>query len=309
MQGAMAKPGNGGRRRIRMLAVEAIMTPVWMIWAGGTAGAFRFPPPQQAAALTSEQTRQPAYNDFLRLIFADIAPPTSLGSPNAYRVFFGATAFYKPPIAIAQIANFSGIPVNSTVPLFALRCIPPPNSDAAPAIAFWPNLISAMLTDYETNPPVTGSADEAIQTIAKSFSDISSPVVTEALANALSMGEQFFASYPKGGPEDISAAAMQSQMSRRFGAFPAFTGLGYAAEGTQTSPSFDSTRVMQSMVIPDFILKNVTLAEADCHCVELAPTIPNRDQRKLDPDFISREGGDGAYVEADPWEYADGYQH
>lgn len=307
MKKAMAREGNAFRQVTGASVQRVVMVLASLILARGTAGAFRFPPPQEAAALTSEQTRQPAYNDFLRLIFANITPPTSLGGPNAYRVFFGATAFYKPPITIAQIANFSGIPVNSTVPLFAMRCIPPPNSDAAPAIAFWPNLISAMLTDYEAKPPESGSPDEAIQTIAQSFNDISSPVATEPLTNALSTGEQFFESYPKGGPEEISAADMQAQMSRRFGTSVDFTGLGYAAEGTQTSPSFDSTQVMQSMVIPDFILKNVTLAEAGCHCVELAPTIPNRDQRKLDPDFILREGGDGTCVEADPWDYREGY--
>ncbi len=307
MKEARTQAGNAFRQAIGASAKRAVIMLGWLIVARGTAGAFRFPPPQQAVALTSEQTRQPAYNDFLRLIFANIAPATNLGGPNAYRVSLGATAFYNPPITNPQIATFSGLPVNSTVPLFAMRCIPPPNSAAAPAIAFWPNLISAMLTDYEANPPAAGSADEAILTIAQGFSDISSPVATESLSNALSTGEQFFESYPKGGPEEISAADMQAQMSRRFGTSVGFTGLGYAAAGTQTSPSFDSTQVLQSIVIPDFILKNVTLAEAGCHCVELAPTIPNRDQRKLDPDFIIREGGDGSCVEADPWDYREGY--
>jgi hypothetical protein len=89
---------------------------------------------------------------------------------------------------------------------------------------------------------------------------------------------------------------MQEQMSMRFGAFTAFTGLGYAAEGTANSPAFDSEQTMRSMVIPDFVLKNVTLAEAGCHCIQVSSTVPNRDQRKLDPDFILRRGGDGNCV-------------
>jgi hypothetical protein len=92
-----------------------------------------FPFRPDAAAITSESTRQPAYNDFLRLIFANInPPPTMLGGPNAYEVFFGATAFYEPPITVARIANFSGIPVNSSVDLFVLRCIPSESSYADP---------------------------------------------------------------------------------------------------------------------------------------------------------------------------------
>jgi hypothetical protein len=70
--------------------------------------------------------------------------------------------------------------------------------------------------------------------------------------------------FPQSGPPQFTAAQMQAQVSRRFGLFTAFTGLGYAAEGTGSSPSFDSAQAAQAMGIPDFVLKNVTLAEAGC---------------------------------------------
>jgi hypothetical protein len=89
----------------------------------------------RAAALTSEETRQPQYDDFLRLIFANLpSPPTTLGAPMAYRVFFGATIFYEPPITIARIANFSGIPVHPDRDLYIFRCIPSRGSDADPSL-------------------------------------------------------------------------------------------------------------------------------------------------------------------------------
>ncbi len=250
-----------------------------------------------AAALISEHSRQPRYNDFLRLIFANLpSPPVTLGAPAAYRVFFGATIFYQPPLTVAQIANFSGIPLHSDRDLYVLRCIPPPGSNADPTLAMWPNLISRILDDYDANPPVPGTPDEAIQKIAQSFDDLPSMVLTETLENALSVGKQFFQKYPQTGAQQFTAQQMQDQMSRRFGTFTAFTGLGYAAEGTASSPAFDAEQTMRSMVIPDFVLRNVTLAEAGCHCIVAPPAIRNRDQQELDPDFVLRRDNYGRCV-------------
>jgi hypothetical protein len=285
--------------RTRPIKVLSVITTglavagLYIVTASSDAWAFR----PRAAAVTSEKTRQPQYNDFLRLIYANLpSPPTTLGGPSAYRVFFGATSFYDPPIRIAQIANFSGIPVRSDRDLYVLRCLPPSDSEADPTLALWPNLISRILADYQTNPPAPDTADEAVEEIAQSFTDTSSQVLTETLENALNLGKQFFEDFPQTGPLRFTATQMQAQMSMRFGTFPAFTGLGYAAEGTGNSPSFDSEQAMRSMVIPDFVLKNVTLAEAGCHCIQVPSTVPNRDQRKLDPDFVLRRGGDGSCV-------------
>jgi hypothetical protein len=248
-----------------------------------------------AAAIISESTRQPQYNDFLRLIYANLpAPPTTLGGPNAYRVFFGATTFYQPPIQVGQIANFSGIPVDPTKDLYVLRCIPPSNSEADPTLAVWAQVIKRIQDDYETHPPAPNTTDEAIQSIAQNFVDIESQVVDLALSHALNTAVQFFEEYPAGSSSPIfSAADMQKQMSTRFGTFTAFTGLGYAAEGTATSPALDSDGTSRAMVIPDFILKNVTLGEAGCRCIQVPSTVPNRDSSKLDPNFVWRFGGDG----------------
>jgi hypothetical protein len=297
-------PAGNATRGAAVTITAAVV--IFLALAGNHAWAFPNRP-QPAAALVSQKTRLPAYNDFLRLIFANLnPPPTTLGAPSAYRVFFGATAFYRPPITIAQIATFSGIPVNSSVSLFAIRCMPPADSQADPALAMWPNVISRMLTDYEANPPTPDTPDEAIQTIASTFEDFKSPVLTEPLENALEVGKQFFEDFPQSGPPQFTAAQMQQQVARRFGMFTAFTGLGYAAAGTGASPSLDSAQAIQSMVIPDFILKNVTLAEAGCYCVELPPTIRNRDQRKLDPSFILRNGGNGSCVTVDRLPYSGG---
>jgi hypothetical protein len=160
---------------LSIITTSLALAGLYIVVAGADAWAFR----SQAAALTSEKTRQPQYNDFLRLIFANLpSPPTTLGGPNAYRVFFGASAFYDPPIKITQIANFSGIPVHSDRDLYAIRCLPPSDSEADPTLALWPNLISKVLADYEANLPTPNTPDEAIQEIAQSFTDTSSEVLT-----------------------------------------------------------------------------------------------------------------------------------
>ena len=244
-----------------------------------------------AAALVSQQTRQPSYDDFLRLIFQNLnPPPTKLGGPNAYRVFFGATAFYQPPITVAQIADFSGIPVDSTMSLFVLRCIPPDGSPADPVLATWPNVISKMLDDYENKPPTPGTTDEAILTIAQSFTDFGSQIVDEPLYNALGVGKQFFESYPAGSMNPVfTAKLMQNQVQTRFGTYPAFSGLGYAVEGTATGPALTAAQEAAQMIVPEYILSNVTLAQAGCYCIQVPPSA-GRDTSLLDPDFVKEVG-------------------
>ena len=302
------------KAKLSVMALEVAVVAVSLVgWMSGRAEAFSSgrvrPSKFLAPALVAEKTRQPGYDDFLRLIFANIplpGPPT-VGGRDAYRVFFGATAYYEPPVTISQIANFSGIPVHSDRTLIAMRCIPPkilPSRLADPALATWPNLITRIREDYETHPPTPGTADEAIDEIAESFDDPSSVILTQPLAYALSIGEKFFEPYP---PLGITEMQMQDQMGTRFGTFTSFIGLGYAAEGTASSPSFDAAQTMDSLAIPDFILKNVTLEQAGCHCIEVPPTVPNRDNLKLDPDFILKKGGNGSCVEANLWAQDDPY--
>jgi hypothetical protein len=92
---------------------------------------------------------------------------------------------------------------------------------------------------------------------------------------------------------------MQMQMSKHFGTFISFIGLGYVAEGTATSPTWDSAQTMDSLAT-DVILKNVSLKAAGRHCIEVSFS-PNRDNMKLDPDFIPKRVGNGKCVGANLW--------
>lgn len=89
----------GGRNtnpgvKLSVTALEVAIVALSLVgWMSGRVEAFssgpvhpsKFPAP----ALVAEETRQPGYDDFLRLIFVNIPPPgpPTVGGPDAYRVF------------------------------------------------------------------------------------------------------------------------------------------------------------------------------------------------------------------------------
>ena len=59
-----------------------------------------------------------------------------------------------------------------------------------------------------------------------------------------------------------------------------------------------SQQVLVKSLSSEYILKNVTLAEAGCRCISVAP-YPGRSNDPLEPDFISQAGGDGVCKSVD----------
>jgi hypothetical protein len=54
--------------------------------------------------------------------------PTTLGAPAARRVFVGASAFFLPPLSIADTIQFPGLANAPGQDLILLRCVPPSSS-------------------------------------------------------------------------------------------------------------------------------------------------------------------------------------
>jgi hypothetical protein len=93
-------------------------------------------------------------------------------------------------------------------------------------------------------------------------------VLVFTLDNVLNTAEKFFNDYPEGvSNPDFKAVDMQKAMSTRFRTSVAFTGLGYAAEGTGNSPALGSEDALRSLVTQDFVLTNVSLSEAEAATV------------------------------------------
>jgi hypothetical protein len=55
----------------------------------------------------------------------------------------------------------------------------------------------------------------------------------------------------------------------------------------------DAAQLLMKSISPEYVLKNVSLKEAGCSCISVAP-YPGRADDRLDPKFISKAGGDGA---------------
>jgi len=53
-----------------------------------------------------------------------------------------------------------------------------------------------------------------------------------------------------------------------------------------------SQEILVKSVSSEYIVKNVSLKEAGCRCISVAP-YPERANDWLDPEFIERAGGDG----------------
>jgi len=94
---------------------------------------------------------------------------------------------------------------------------------------------------------------------------------------------------------DAEHAPMAKWLQDNYGIFPAFAGSGYSVKDSYslTTDPMSSQQILVKSVSSEYILKNVSLSEAGCRCISVAP-YPVRSEDRLDPDFITKEGGDGA---------------
>jgi hypothetical protein len=93
---------------------------------------------------------------------------------------------------------------------------------------------------------------------------------------------------------DAEHASMAKWLQDNYGIFPAFTGSGYSVKDSYSlsSEPMSSQQILVKSVSSEYILKNVSLSEAGCRCISVAP-YPGRSDDRLDPDFIAKTGGDG----------------
>jgi len=239
------------------------------------------------AAVTDRSRNVDQTNDFLRIIFLPPGvTPTTLGGQAALRVFAGASAFVRPPLSLAETVAFPGLVNSPGHDLVVLRCVPPSRS-AEPTLATWPNVLALIVADLggqQSCPAPPGAAENAVYCRARDFTDQPSPVASVSLARALAVGAAMF--------EDADHAEV---LRRRYGIYPAFSGLGFSVKGSGDGAAMRSADVLRRSVIPEYLLRNVTLAEAGCRCISVPP-YPGRDDAPLDPDLVAREGGDGHCV-------------
>ena len=243
-----------------------------------------------APVVVSDNDREALPNDYLRVTFvpADVAVKT-LSRPGSLRAFTTATPLYSPPLKLADFPNYSGLVNDDKNVLVAMRCRPQ-NPDTVDAVlATWPNVFLAIQRDV----PVTAEACSAqpadaptqMACFAKAFSDPPATAVPTSLAHTFSYAGTLY---------DGAHADLAQWLQRNYGIYPAFAGTGYSVKDSYSlsSQPMTSQQILVKSVSSEYILKNVSLGEAGCRCISVAP-YTGRSNDPLDPDFIAHAGGDG----------------
>ena len=245
----------------------------------------------QPPIVVSDAVRESLPNDYLRVSFLPAGVQvTSLSRPGAIRAFATATALYAPPMQLKDLPYYSGLVNNDAQVLFAMRCRPPQPEKVDAVLATWPNVFLAVQRDVPVDAVACNAPSPAIATqvacYARAFSDPPATIVPSALARVFSYAGALY---------DAEHAPMAKWLQDNYGIFPAFAGSGYSVKDSYSlsSEPMSSQQILVKSVSSEYILKNVSLSEAGCRCISVAP-YPGRSDDRLDPDFIAKAGGDGA---------------
>jgi len=243
-------------------------------------------------ATITDELREVTPNDFLRVTFVPAGVSvTTLARPGALRAFATATAFYLPPLPLKEFPLYSGLVNDDTKTLVALRCRPPHPESVDAVLATWPNLFHAIERDVHHDAAecstVSTASDPELQgfCFAHAYSDPPGSTVPRTLAATFDYAAQAF---------DAQHTQLATWLRGQYGVFPAFSGLGFSVKDSyylDTQP-MDAAQLLVKSISPEYVLKNVSLKEAGCSCISVAP-YPGRAEDRLDPRFISKAGGDG----------------
>ena len=244
--------------------------------------------------VVDDAVREALPNDYLRVTFLPAGiPVTTLSRPGAVRAFLTATPLYTPSLKLADLPAYSGLVNNDANVLVAMRCRPPHPETVDALLATWPNVFVALGRDVPVGPTDCAAtpADPAklAACYAKGFTDPPSTAVPTSLAKTLAYAGALF---------DANHTAVAKWLKDNYGIFPAFSGLGYSVKDSyllDTQP-MTSQQILVNSVSPEYILKNVPLADAGCRCISVPP-YPGRSGDRLDPEFVAKAGGDGVCTE------------
>jgi len=253
-----------------------------------------------APVVLNDIVREAVPNDYLRVIFMSpqsgpdpVPVVTMLGRSYNLRVFATATALYQPPLTVSDLPTYSGLQDNSTQYMVALRCRPPQPAKVDAILATWPNVFQAIPIDTKLDPAACSAnpTDPTIQTAcyASAFTaeDTPSGSVPTTLGRVFSYAAVLF---------DGNHNQQADWLKNNYGIYPAFAGTGYSVKDSYTldaSHPQTTATILAKSVSSEYLLKNVSLADAGCRCIAVPP-YPQRAQDRLDPATIDQAGGNGS---------------
>ena len=244
-----------------------------------------------APVVVSDTVREELPNDYLRVSFLPAGvEATTLSRPGALRAFVTATPLYSPPLKLQDLPYYSGLVNDDKNVLVAMRCRPQHPETVDAVLATWPNVFLAIQRDVPlaadacSNEPTDPATQAACY--AKGFSDPPASVVPTSLAHTFSYAGTIF---------DGNHAVLAKWLQSNYGIFPAFSGIGYSVKDSysiDTDP-MTSQQILVKSVSSEYVVKNVSLSEAGCRCISVAP-YPGRSGDRVDPEFIDQAGGEGS---------------
>jgi len=243
-------------------------------------------------AKITDTLREETPNDFLRVTFVPFGVSvTTLARPGALRAFATATQFYEPALPLKEFPLYSGLENDDTKTLVALRCRPEKAETVDAVLATWPNLFHAIDRDLHRDPAECANAAEGTDAdlqaycFAHGYTDPAGSTVPTSLAATFDYAAIAFNS---------EHAQLADWLRTKYGVFAAFSGLGFSVKDSYylDKQPMTSQQLLAKSVSPEYVLKNVSLKEAGCSCISVAP-YPGRGDDPLDPEFIRKAGGMG----------------
>jgi hypothetical protein len=239
--------------------------------------------------------------DFTRIIYVNPTQSvTSIGKNNNVqkRAFMSATIYYEPALPVQNDVRYVGGDTNAAYDLVAMRCRPPDPTKTQAILATWPNVFKALVDDlgYSSTacPAAPGdTVDKKMYCAALSFSDQSDtqvPLTLAAMMNAAAVLWQLTGgAFP---PTGSTTGA--NVLYDLYGVGYGFSGLGFSVKNSYLSGhnvSLTSAQALAQSVVPEYLVMNVTLADAGCRCIRVKP-YSNRDERFIDWDRVFEMGSE-----------------
>lgn len=244
-----------------------------------------------APVVISDSVRETLPNDYLRVTFVPAGVTvTTLSRPGSLRAFATATPLYSPPLKLSDFPTYSGlINVDQDV-LIAMRCRPHNPAAVDAVLATWPNVFQAVQRDvtFTASECAAQPTDTATQMacFAQAFTDAPQAAVPIALAQTFAYASTLY---------DQGHVALAQWLQSNYGIYPAFAGTGYSVKDSyylSAQQPMTTQQILVKSISSEYILKNVTLADASCSCISVAP-YSGRANDRLDPEFIAVTGGYG----------------
>jgi len=272
-----------------------VLTAVCLLVSLGCAHKTVTAPNPSALAMAVDRAHDPATQmDFFRVAFVPKGTTIDhLARPGALRGFVGASSYFLPAMPLSRMVTYPGLTDVPSNYLAAVRCKPSDTSLIQPILATWPNVLQAITTDLAgaglSCPPKPGDAGNEVYCIAQRYHDTAGDDVTVVLTKTLEAAAELY-------PRDDSARSLW--LEKEYGIYPAFSGLGLSVKDSYTLSPKDplpAATILRNSITPEYLLRNVTLAEAGCRCI-MVPPYPERSGAPIDPDFVWQKGGNGACV-------------